>query len=211
MKKRILGLALAASCMVASISAQALSVAATVDATSNPWDTTINAANTYGTSGSTGPTVVTGGGLDFSAGSVFNISYVSGTISLGSHTSLTVTDGNGISSGVGGTTAGNSGLFFPSNSIGANVLLGAIVGTFADASGTIVGNPFAIGTGPVFAAPAGATQLLFGINDDIFGDNSGAFEIAIEQSPAAVPVPAAVWLFGSALVGLAGMRRKSKI
>lgn len=208
MKKRILGLALTASLMTLSVGANALTVSTSVDATSNPWDITTYQAGTYGISGSTGPTSVSGGGLDFSAGSVFNISFVSGSISLGAHPSLTVTDINGIPSGHGGTTAGNSGQYFPSNSIGSSVLLGALIGTFADAGGNIVGNPFAVGTGPVFVAPAGATQLLLGINDDIFGDNSGAFQIDVSQSPAAVPVPAAVWLFGSAIVGLAGMRRK---
>lgn len=203
MKKKLLGLTLSASLMALSVGAQALTVNTTVDATSNPWDITTNSGSTYNTSGSTGPTVVTGGGLDFTAGSVFNISYTSGSISLGAHPSLTVNDGNGIVSRFSGST-------FPANSIASGALLGAIVGTFTDASGLIVGNPFAIGSGPVFVAPAGATQLLLGINDDLFGDNSGSFEVSVEQSTSAVPIPAAVWLFGSALVGLAGMRRTKK-
>ncbi len=209
--KKLLGLTLSASLMALSGGAQALTVNTTVNATSNPWDITTYQAGTYGISGSTGPTSVSSSGLDFSAGSVFNIEYLSGSISLGVHPSLAVTDINGISSQWGGTSAGYSGEFFPSNSIGSSVLLGALVGTFADSGGNIVGNPFAVGTGPVFVAPAGATQLLLGINDDIFGDNSGAFQVAVTQADlSAVPVPAAVWLFGSALVGLAGMRRTKK-
>lgn len=36
-------------------------------------------------------------------------------------------------------------------------------------------------------------------------------EVLVETDVAAVPVPAAVWLFGSALMGLAGMRRKKAL
>ena len=48
-----------------------------------------------------------------------------------------------------------------------------------------------------------------GINIDTAGQSSADF-IAIVGQAAAVPVPAAVWLFGSALVGLAGVSRKQK-
>jgi hypothetical protein len=43
------------------------------------------------------------------------------------------------------------------------------------------------------------------ITSGYFGGGSGA-----QQSPAAVPVPAAVWLFGSALAGMVGVRRKKQ-
>lgn len=42
--------------------------------------------------------------------------------------------------------------------------------------------------------------------------SNGALTYNIEGAPAAVPLPAAVWLFGSGLLGLAGIgRRKSKV
>ncbi len=34
---------------------------------------------------------------------------------------------------------------------------------------------------------------------------------SLSEAPAAVPVPAAAWLFGSALIGFAGLRRKNSI
>lgn len=50
--------------------------------------------------------------------------------------------------------------------------------------------------------------VLFGIAN--VGDTIFDSELKIDAVPAAVPVPAAVWLFGSALMGLTGIsRRKS--
>ena len=47
--------------------------------------------------------------------------------------------------------------------------------------------------------------------DDYYGEgtNSCAFKI-IGTSSAPVPIPAAVWLFGSGLLGLFGVRRKMR-
>jgi hypothetical protein len=45
---------------------------------------------------------------------------------------------------------------------------------------------------------AALTSSLFGASDGIF----------LEGTVSAVPVPAAAWLFGSALIGLAGIKRK---
>jgi hypothetical protein len=45
----------------------------------------------------------------------------------------------------------------------------------------------------------------------LFGNSAGLFlEGSVSAAPSAVPVPAAAWLFGSALVGLAGIGRKRK-
>jgi len=56
---------------------------------------------------------------------------------------------------------------------------------------------------------AGAGQMTFGVSN--LGDNAFSSKLLIDNvSPSAVPVPAAVWLFGSALMGLFGVsRRKS--
>lgn len=55
-----------------------------------------------------------------------------------------------------------------------------LVGTFADARGSIVGRPFAVGDGPLaLTVPPGAVQLLLGVNDCVFGDNAGAFTLSI--------------------------------
>ena len=70
-----------------------------------------------------------------------------------------------------------------------------------------------------FTAPAGATRVFFGIPDGFgfvgapgaYDDNDGRYVIGvgINEPPPAVPVPAAVWLFGTALLGLLGFRRRS--
>lgn len=44
---------------------------------------------------------------------------------------------------------------------------------------------------------------------DILGSNDAASGILV-SGPSAVPIPAAVWLLGSGLIGLIGIRRKSK-
>lgn len=55
-----------------------------------------------------------------------------------------------------------------------------------------------------FLIPTGATRLFLGTMDG-FGwfNNTGAFDVDVT----AVPVPAAIWLFGSGLIGLAGIRK----
>ena len=60
-----------------------------------------------------------------------------------------------------------------------------------------------IGFGTTFTAPE-AGSLYLGINEWFAENNSGAFQVTIEP----VPVPAAVWLFGSGLIGLIGIARR---
>src|SRR5438067_5360932 len=64
---------------------------------------------------------------------------------------------------------------------GPDVLSMELVGTFAN-NGVIVGQPFPIGNGPTaLKVPAGANQLLLGINDNYYGDNSGFFNVSISS------------------------------
>ena len=49
---------------------------------------------------------------------------------------------------------------------------------------------------------------LFGENVSGFQGSLGSFELSLRADVQAVPVPAAVWLFGSALAGIAGLRRR---
>jgi hypothetical protein len=93
--------------------------------------------------------------------------------------------------------------------------LACLVGTFADATGTIVGpRPFFIGDGPVSVTiPVGATRLQMGINDDLFDDNIGLLEVAVsgpgkQICPCLAPLPGAMMLFSSGLLGLVGLTRK---
>jgi hypothetical protein len=58
---------------------------------------------------------------------------------------------------------------------------GELIGTFAN-NGVIVGQPFAIGDGPAtLTIPTGANELRLGIDDNYFGDNTGAFTISVSQ------------------------------
>ena len=52
---------------------------------------------------------------------------------------------------------------------------------------------------------------LFGTNGSGFNGGLGTFNVTFKGavSPSAVPVPAAVWLLGSALFGLMGARRRA--
>ena len=70
-----------------------------------------------------------------------------------------------------------------------------------------------------FIAPGGATRLALGIPDGFgfvgapgaYDDNDGSYRIrlGINEIPD-VPIPAAIWLFGSGLIGLLGFARKRK-
>lgn len=51
----------------------------------------------------------------------------------------------------------------------------------------------------------GPGSLYLGINEWFASNNSGAFQVTIDP----VLIPAAVWLFGSGLVGLVGIRKKN--
>ena len=72
-----------------------------------------------------------------------------------------------------------------------------------------------------FTAPVGATRVFFGIPDGFsfvgapgaYDDNDGSYRIGvgINEPPPAVPVPAAVWLFGTALIGLIGFGKRRKM
>jgi hypothetical protein len=72
-----------------------------------------------------------------------------------------------------------------------------------------------------FSAPTGATRMFLGIPDGFsfvglpgaYDDNDGSYRIGIgiNEPPPAVPIPAAIWLFGTALVGLVGFgKRKAR-
>ena len=89
--------------------------------------------------------------------------------------------------------------------------LGAAVTTSGNKLGQL------LGTGSmIFDAQPGKYYLslfanTFGARDlGLFGLNLHALSASVAPTPSAVPVPGALWLFGSGLLGLAGMlRRKS--
>jgi hypothetical protein len=64
-----------------------------------------------------------------------------------------------------------------------------------------------------FNATAGQVYEIFlgGYKNGSWGDTIDGYKLSISQAPAAVPVPGAVWLFGSALTGLIGFQRRKRI
>ncbi len=77
---------------------------------------------------------------------------------------------------------GSSGNGFPSRFMTSDwdLYLNALVGTFADEFGNIVGQPFAVNSGiDGLHVPQNATRLQLGINDDIFGDNLGSLQVLV--------------------------------
>jgi hypothetical protein len=199
----IAGLALAASLWV-TVPSQAATVIVSVDARSQPWITngSLNSGYSYGTSGASAPISVSAG-FDFTAGGTFTITHLDGLTNPGLHGGDPYADGNGDTTFLTNHTIGNSGNFFPSAYIDPSqypAYLNALIGTFADSSGAIVGTPFLVGNLYSVAAPAGATQLLLGLNDDIFFDNTGALRVQIDGPSAASAVPGPV--VGAGLPGL---------
>lgn len=189
----------------------------------------------------TSPTIVdSSSGFAFFPGATFTITYTGGTVSAFGGALNTLADADGLNNAFFSYPTKNYGPLppgpapnypFVSNSLGvgyyyptlytslaadptSTYYLGCLLGTFADATGTIVGLPFFIGDGPTSATvPFGATRLQLGINDDLFGDNVGEFLVSVEGPDHAphcpcVPIPATSLLFGSGLLGLVGLKRK---
>jgi hypothetical protein len=109
----------------------------------------------------------------------------------------------------------------PANPGPYGVFLQSLIAVLTDDAGEIV-QLFSMGTvfsdddtgdqlflvGRSFDIPANATYVQFGLNDDIFSNNTGALEVYVgSQDVEPVPVPGAVWLFASGMVGLLTVRR----
>lgn len=83
---------------------------------------------------------------------------------------------------------------------------GATLIDTADDELPVSGGPFG---DPFLEFTALSTGIFTVAIGDFDGDGTGPFNYSLELTEvSAVPVPAAVWLFGSALIGLVGLRRK---
>ena len=115
----------------------------------------LNDAFQYGILDGVGPTVVDAGdGIAVVAGNTIDIAYLSGLTSAlaacRTRTRLV------IPRFTANDAPGSTGEVFPSFYMSPYpIYLNALVGTFADATGTIVGTPFHIGLGGSFVYPAG--------------------------------------------------------
>lgn len=123
-------------------------------------------------------------------------------------------DASGDHSYTANNNPGSSGRYFPSRYFSPAdypAYLSALVGTFANGAGQIVGTPFLIGNLRSVVVPVGATRLQMGINDDIFHDNSGSLTVQVTgPSLSSVPEPGALVLAATGLalaVPLACARR----
>jgi len=197
-----------AAALSLSTVAYAADVTVFVNGASGPWDIAANPTFPYaniaccgGLDIHLGPTSVSNPSLPFVVGDSLTIQYVSGLADAGGAHELS--DANGRTWWP--ADAGAPGQYIP----GTNYLL-ELVGTFADSSGKIVGNPFTIGNSLVgLIIPTGATQLLMGFNDGWYTDNGSGLNMNVAEV-ASIPEPEtyAMMLAGLGLLAFAARRRK---
>lgn len=119
----------------------------------------------------------TADGLNFAADKVLHLRYVSGGTNQSAAYPLTDAIGN-LSWGScprGGLAYGKC----PSEYVTGAKIIMELIGTFATASGEIVGRPFALGNTNDLVIPAGASQLLLGVNDTGYFNNTGSMQISV--------------------------------
>jgi len=183
---------IAASLVSCAGIASALTITKTVAGNAGPWNwvngglnTTYQYANENNSSSqSASPTLISAtDGFTFAVGDNLTISYLSGGVSASTGNQLV--DANGYSSPLDNILGGSYG---PAPSYYMNpatypIYHSELVGTFANSSGQIVGTPFGIGNLKTITIPAGATRLQLGMNDNLYVDNSGSWNIQITGVP----------------------------
>lgn len=153
----------------------------TVDATSGPWDPLRNMGFDYGRGDQTPPASV-----PVAEGEWLFVGNASGQV-YADQAGLGPFGPDGYTNNWWGADNGRDytpGIHFPSKYVSTNdypVYFMALLGTFADNSGTIVGTPFKVGSQSLtLNVPPGAARLLFGFEDDRYGDNSGNLTVDVE-------------------------------
>ncbi len=172
-------------------SAQSISV--TVNGNQGPWQQSLNPGFSYGPTpaDSAAPLIVSGSSaLPFPAGGVLTVTYVSGQVNVSPGTGLPPTDANGYVQNTADNkvspTCGSYPSFFM-NPSRYPIYSSELVGTFAN-NGVIVGTPFPVRNGPAqLTIPQGANQLLLGVNDNCYADNTGSWQLNVSYSPPGSP------------------------
>ena len=168
-------------------SAAAQSTTVTVNANQGPWVQTLNPSFNYGDGTNAAPTVVgASSGIPFTPGGTVTLTYVSGLVNVFPEGGFTATDANGYSGDATNNMVLGNGSY-PSYFISSTsypVYASELIGTFAN-NGVMVGTPFPIGDGPkTFTIPSGANQLLLGVDDNDYADNTGSWQIKATYAPA---------------------------
>ncbi len=193
-----------------------------VAATDGPWSISTNPSMPYGINDHTTPAILL---LQAGANSV-TLTYQGGSATGGILWPPAGPEGYPfnhiypIEWGCGPGTSGGLGSqgilpchYIDPNNVGPNIWAGALIAAFTDNSGVVVGQPFApfaTSVSPNYppysvGIPTGVTELSFGYNDDIQGDNTGGWDIGVAYS--AVPEPSiwAMMILGFAGLGFAGL------
>jgi hypothetical protein len=154
----------------------------TVDAHSGPWNPGVNAARPYGRSDQAAPASVV-----VLPGEVVMIGNATGQV-CADQSGLGPYGPDGYVNNPWGPNNGRDytdGIHYPSRYVPSSeypVYLMALLGTFADPNGKVVGAPFKIGSQSLrLTVPAGAARLLLGVEDDRYSDNSGSFTVQVER------------------------------
>jgi hypothetical protein len=119
---------------------------------------------------------------------------------------------------IGGNIISGSGTIDVSAITNLVITVGSQTFTDLDDNGTgslIIANGAAIdgigSAGFVYAGTNTNTNVFTSLASDDFVGNSDVLGVWNSFAMTAVPVPAAVWLFGSGLIGLAGVARRKKV
>ena len=157
-------------------------------------NTPLNSLKAFGGGSGAGQTFAATAGDVFS-GSAGGQNYSGDPLGAGSEMFLQVVFKNADGQFAGTEAGGNFALGF-------NVFNGNIIDSATPQDEWLV---LGVGTAP---APDDTATVTFNVLVLASGGGSGFFDTASFEQVAEVPVPAAVWLFGSALMGLVGVSRR---